>query len=132
MKCSILNILQGSEHALISEYTIVMNKAGFWICQGYRSFYKILTIDVWQYSEYAWVSNMLGLHMALDKCLHHRYPISQGSLENDLSYMFDRVLNIAQVLSMVRLEYTRVVNIPRLHRILCKLHFKNFTVLGMY
>ena len=90
-----------------------------------QAFIKYFMIDVWQYSEYAWVPNLLGLQVALDKSLHHRYPVSQGSLENDLSYMFDRVLSIPRVLIMVRLEYARVANISWLHRIRCKLYLKS-------
>ena len=53
---------------------------GFWICQGYTRFWiKYFMIDVWQYSKYALdseysrVLDMLGLHMILNKILHHRY-----------------------------------------------------------
>ena len=46
------------------------------------------------------------------------------SVENGTSHMFDRVVSIPRILSMLRLEYTRVANMPRLHRVLCKLHFK--------
>ena len=80
IKCSILDIRQGSEYALISEYTRVVNILGFWICQGYTRFWiKYFMIDVWQYyeyaldSEYARVLNMLGSHMVLNKISHNRY-----------------------------------------------------------
>ena len=47
------------------------------------------------------------------------------SVGKDTSYMFDRVLSIARILSMLGLEYTRVVNMPRLHRFLRELHLKD-------
>ena len=74
------DILQGSEYALISEYTIVLNILGVWIGQGYTRFgIKYIVIDVWQYSEYALdseyatVLNMLRLHKVVNKIFHHRY-----------------------------------------------------------
>ena len=39
--------------------------------------------------------------------------------------MFDRVLSIRQVLIMLGFDYTRVVNMPGLQRVLCKLHLKD-------
>ena len=75
-----LDIGQGSEYALISKYTRVLNILGFWICQGYTRFWiKYFVIDVWQYSEYALdseyvtVLNMLGLHKVVNKILHYKY-----------------------------------------------------------
>ena len=44
--------------------------------------------------------------------------------------MFDRVLSIPQILNMLGLEYTWVVNIARLHKVLCKLHFKIHGILN--
>ena len=41
------------------------------------------------------------------------------------SYMFDRVLSILRVLDMLGLEYKRVVHMPRLYGVLCKLYFKD-------
>ena len=38
---------------------------------------------------------------------------------------FDRFLSIPQVLNMIVLEYTRIANMPSLHRVLCKLYFKD-------
>ena len=90
-------------------------------------------IDVWQYyeyalnSEYAMVLNMLGSHMVLNKISHNRYltlfwiclesseyaSVTQGSVEHDPSYMFDRVLIIPWVLNILGLEYTWVLNIAR-------------------
>ena len=74
------DIRQGSEYALISEYTRVLNILGFWICQGYTRFWiKYFVIDVWQYSEYALdseyatVLNMLGSHKVVNKIFHHKY-----------------------------------------------------------
>ena len=47
------------------------------------------------------------------------------SVENGPSYMFDRVLSILPVLIMLGLEDTRAMNLPMLHMVLCKLHFKD-------
>ena len=49
------------------------------------------------------VLNMSVLHRVLWKTAHH----------------------IPRVLNMLGLEYTRVVNLSRLHRVLCKLYFKD-------
>ena len=43
--------------------------------------------------------------------------------------MLDRVLSIGQVLVLLGLEYTRVLNMTWLHRILCKLYFKDLRYL---
>ena len=82
IKSSILDIRQGSEYALISEYTRVVNILGFWICQGYTRFWiKYFMIDIWQYyeyaldSEYARVLNMQGSHMVLNKISHNAHFI---------------------------------------------------------
>ena len=40
--------------------------------------------------------------------------VTQGSVENSLSYMFDRFLIFPWVLNTLGLEYTRVMNMPRL------------------
>ena len=47
------------------------------------------------------------------------------AIENGTSYTFDRVSSIPRILKMLGFEYTRVVNVPRLQRILCKLCFKD-------
>ena len=44
--------------------------------------------------------------------------------------MFDRILSISRVLNMIGLEYTRAVNLPRLHMVLRKLHFKDSRYFG--
>ena len=128
MKCSILDIRQGSEYALISECTRIINIPGFWICHGYTRFWiKYLMIGVWHYdeqaldSEYVRVLNMLELHMVLNKIPRNRYwqgseyvssseyaSATKGSVENDPLYMFGRVLRIRRVINMLGLEYTRV------------------------
>ena len=41
------------------------------------------------------------------------------------SYIFDRFLGIPWALNLPGLEYTRVVNMPRLHMVLRKLYFKD-------
>ena len=45
--------------------------------------------------------------------------------------MFDWVLSIPRVLNMLRLEYARAANMLRLHRLLCKLYFKNSRYLNV-
>ena len=66
-------------------------------------------IDVWQYSEYA-----------LDS---ENTSVTRGFVENSPSYMFDRFLIIHWDLNLPGLEYTRVVNMPRLHMFPCKMYF---------
>ena len=39
--------------------------------------------------------------------------------------------HIPRVLNMLGLEYTRVVNMSRIHRVLCKLYFKNSSILNV-
>ena len=81
---------------------------------------------------------MLGLHKILNKILHHRISqaseyassskyanVTQGSVKNGPSQMFDRVLSALRVLDMLRLKYAKAANMSRLHRVLCKLYFKD-------
>ena len=69
---------------------------------------------------------MIGIWHGSEYALSSEYAsVTQGSVENAQSYMFDRVLSISWVLNMLRLEYTWVENIARLHRVLCKLCFKD-------
>ena len=70
IKCSILNIQQGSEYAVILEYTRVANvQLGFLICHDRCSTVLWYALD----SEFGRVLNMLVLHVVLNKILHHRY-----------------------------------------------------------
>ena len=139
------DILQGSEYALISEYTIVLNILGVWIGQGYTRFgIKYIVIDVWQYSEYALdseyatVLNMLRLHKVVNKIFHHRYLTGFWICLKFWKYqcytefcrkqsvsIFDRFLSIPWALNRPGLEYTRLINMPRLHMFLCTLYFKD-------
>ena len=73
-------------------------------------------------SEYATVLNILGLHKGENKIFHQgseyasssEYTsVTQGSVENSTSYMFDRFLSVPWALNMLGLEYARVVNMPR-------------------
>ena len=64
-------------------------------------------MDIWQGSKYTSSSEYTS--------------VTQGSEEKHPSYMFDRFLSIPLALSILELEYARVVNIPRLHMVLCKL-----------
>ena len=126
-------------HLRHSEYTRVVKILGFWICQGCTRFWiQLFMIDIWHYyeyalySEYARVLNMLRLLMVLSKFsvidIWHgsEYAnVIQGSVQNGPSYMFDRDLSIPWVISMLGHKYARVVNMTRLHRVLCKLHFKD-------
>ena len=63
---------------------------------------------------------MLGLHKVVNKIFHHRYltgseyalisgytSVTQGSVENNPSYMFDRFLSIPWALNISGLKYTR-------------------------
>ena len=75
------------------------------MCSGYtRLEIKFYIIDIWQGSEYT--------------------SVTQGSVENNPSYISDRFLSIPWALNMLGLKYTRVVNKPRFHMILCKVYFK--------
>ena len=51
--------------------------------------------------------------------------VTQGSVENSPSHMFDRFLSIPWALSLQGLKYARVLNMPRLHMALHKLCFKD-------
>ena len=96
----------------------------------------------WQYSEYALDSEyttvviLLGSQKVVNKIFHHKYlrgseyasnseniGVTQDSVENSPSYMFDRFLSIPWTLNLPGLEYTRVVNMPRLHMFPCKMYF---------
>ena len=68
-------------------------------------------MDIWHGSDYASSSEYAS--------------VVQGSAENAPSYMFDRVLRIPWVLNMLGLECTQVVNMAMVHRVLCKLYFKD-------
>ena len=61
---------------------------------------------------------MSGLHKGLNK-------IFVENVENVPSYMFDRVLSVPRVINMLGLEYTKFMNMARLHQVLCKLYFKD-------
>ena len=126
-------------HLRYSEYTTVVNILGFWVCQGYTRFrIKYFMIDIWRYyeyvlySEYARVLNMLRLLMVLNKFsiidIWHGSEYAstiQGSVQNGPSYRFDRAFSIPRGINMLGHEYTRAVNMTRLHRVLCKLYFKD-------
>ena len=107
-------------------------------------------LGVWHYSEYpldseyARALNMLGLHRILNKIFHHRYLTElwiclkfwicqcyTGLCRKQPIINFKRVLGIPRVLNMLRLEYARVANMPRLHRVLCKLYFKDSCYLNV-
>ena len=134
-----IDIRQGSEYALISKYTRVLNILGFWICQGYTRFWiKYFVIDVWQYSEYATVLNMLGSHKVVNKIFHHKYLTGFWICLQFWKYQcytgFCRkqpVIHVWQVseYSLDSKSYRAwiymVVNMPRLHMVLHKLYFKD-------
>ena len=81
IKHSIFDIREGSEYALISEYTRVLNILRVLNMSGlYIKFWiKYFLIEVWQYSgsaldsKYATVLNILGLRKVVNKIFHHRY-----------------------------------------------------------
>ena len=60
---------------------------------------------------------------------------TQGSVENGPSYIYDRDWRIPRIIIMLEFEYTKVVNMTRLHRVQCKLYFKDsryFECLELY
>ena len=126
------------------EYTRVVSILGFWICQGYTRFWiKYFMIDIWQYYEYALYSkyarvlNMLRLLMVLSKFtiidIWHgsEYAcVIQGSVQNGPSYMLDRALSILRVINLGH-EYTKVVNVTRLHRFCVNCILKIHSILNV-
>ena len=60
---------------------------------------QLSVIDIWHGSKYA--------------------SVIQDSVQNGPSYMFDRALSIPRVINMLGDESTRIVNMTRLHRVLC-------------
>ena len=144
MICPISDIRQGFEYVLISEYTRVLNIPEFWMCQGYKRFWiKDFVIDVWQYSEsvldpeYEYSEytklcikfSILDIWLGFEYALGSEYTtVTQGSVENNPSYMFDRFLSISWALSMLELKYTRVVNMPKLQMVRVKCILKIFSI----
>ena len=107
-------------------------------------------IDVWQYFEdaldyeYATVLNMLGLHYIVNKIFHHRYLTGFWiCLEFRIYQCYTgfcrkpRVINVWQVfeyslaLIVLGLRSARLVNMPRLHMVLCKLYLQMFSILNV-
>ena len=85
------------------------------MCSGYtRLEIKFYIIDIWQGSEYASSSKYTS--------------VTQGSVENNPSYIFVRFLSILWALNMLGLKYTRFANKPRLYMILCKVYFKILSI----
>ena len=88
------------------------------MCSGYtRLEIKFYIIDIWQGSEYASSSEYTS--------------VTQGSVENNPSYIFHRFPSIPWALNMLELQYTRVVNTPRSLMVLCKLYFKILSILNV-
>ena len=109
IKHFMIDVWHYDEYALDSEYARVLNMLSytwFWI--------KLHIIDIWQGFKYVWSSEYASA--------------AQGSLENDPSYMFDRVLRIPRIINMLGLEFTRVVNMIRLQRAQWKHYFKAFWI----
>ena len=73
----------------------------FWICHDskYTRLHKVENKIFHQGSEYVSSSEYTS--------------VTQGSVENSTSYMFDRFLSVPWALNMLGLEYARVVNMPR-------------------
>ena len=94
IKYFLIDVWQYSEYDLDSEYEMFLN-----ILSYTRFWIKFFIIDIWQGSQYASSSEYTS--------------VTQGSVENSSSYMFVRFLSIPWALNMLGLEYTRVVNIPR-------------------
>ena len=57
--------------------------------------------------------------------------VTKGSVEKDTSYMFSRVWRISQIYNMLGLEYTKVVNMTRLHRFSVRCTLKIHSVLNV-
>ena len=53
-------------------------------------------------------------------------------MENSLSYVIELFLSIPWALNLPGLEYARVVNVPKLHMVLCKLFFKDSQYFEFY
>ena len=51
--------------------------------------------------------------------------LHRPSVENDTSYIIDRVSSIPRILRMLGLEYTRFVDMPRILGVLRELYFKD-------
>ena len=102
-----------NKYALDSEYARVLNMAVSYT----RLWIKFPIIDIWQGSEYVSSSDYANA--------------TQGSVENDRSYMFDRVLRIPRVINVLGLEFTRVVNMTRLQKAQCKFILKIHGILNL-
>ena len=98
---------------LDSKYARVLNMLGlytwFWI--------KFSVIDIWQCSVYAMSSEYVG--------------VTQGFCKKWNILYVDRVLSIPRILTMLGLEYTRVVNMPRLCKVLRELYLKDSRLFWM-
>ena len=126
---------------LISEYTRVLNKLGFWTFQGYTRFsIQYLVTRAWQYSEGVWICHCSKYakvrYKFVNKILHHRYLTGFWiCLEFWICLCYtgfwrkQPVIHVWQVsewaLNMLGLTYTMVVNMPGMHMVLCKLYFKD-------
>ena len=100
-------------HPLDSKYARVLNMLGlyawFWI--------KFTVFDVWQGSVYALSSEYVS--------------VTQGFYNKWNILYVDRVLSIPWIFTMLGLEYTRVVNMPRLRRVLRELYLKDSRLFWM-
>ena len=100
-------------HPLDSKYARVLNMLGlyawFWI--------KFSVFDVWQGSVYALSSEYVS--------------VTQGFYNKWNILYVDRVLSIPWIFAMLGLEYTRVVNMPRLRRVLRELYLKDSRLFWM-
>ena len=116
-----------------SEYARFLNMSGL-----HKVLNKILLIDVWQYSEYALgseyvtVLNMLGSHKVGNNIFHHKYLTGFWICFELWKYQcYTEFCRKARhtcltgfcVLNIQGLEYTRVVNMPKVHMVLHKLYF---------
>ena len=101
--CFDFRIYQSSEYTRVLNMSAlhkVLNKifrdrclAVFYICWGHtRLQIKFFVINTWQGSEHASSSENTS--------------VTQGSVENIPSYMFDRFLSIPWALNLIGLEYT--------------------------
>ena len=81
-----IDVCQYPEYASDSEYAMVLNMLG-----SHKIVNKVSLINIWQGSEFASSSGNTS--------------VTQGSLENSPSYMFDRFLIIRWAFNLSGLEY---------------------------
>ena len=140
----ILDIQQGSEYALISEYTIseytrvlimsglhkVLNKIfrdrclavfwiclGFWICHGSK-YARVAKVVNKTFDHRYWAGFWICLEFWIYQCytgFNWKQPVIHVWQVSDSPW----------ALSMLGLKWTSIANMPNLHMVLCKVYFKD-------